>query len=402
MLATRQAFLDARIPVWVADATHRPLPPAPVAYPVELVATEQPLPRRAGTIDHVVVVPSPATEPRAALWRALVPGAADWPEVDRLAARFRVQVGDLVEIGARRPADAAAASELVRAATRGQLGDLAEWLDCTFDWSDLIVPDRLGQGLRDLVFEADQRLAFWDGRAARRLFPHGRGVIAMFAGTPGTGKTMAAQVIAGALGLDLFRISLSSVVSKYVGETAQNLQRLLSRAERLDAVLLFDEADALFGKRTEIKDAHDRYANTDTGHLLQAIEAYPGVALLATNKKTNIDAAFTRRLRHVFEFPRPELPQRDQLWRRLLGELAPDHGEVVDHDLAELAAIEATGAQIKFSVLAAVLAARRDQVPVAPDHLWRGLDRELAKDGRSVGERPVRPGRPTNGAHHHA
>jgi SpoVK/Ycf46/Vps4 family AAA+-type ATPase len=243
--------------------------------------------------------------------------------------------------------------------------------------------------LEDLVYEARERVAFWEEPAARRLFPQGRGLVGLFSGPPGTGKTMAAQVIAASLQLDLFRIDLSSVVSKYVGETSQNLERILSRAEGMDIVLFFDEADALFGKRTEIKDAHDRFANTDTNYLLQAIENYGGVALLATNKKDNIDLAFIRRLRYVLEFPRPNVEQRLRIWRQILGELAgEDCLRRLAGDLETLAGgVEMTGSQIKFSVLAALFAARREGVPLNMHHLLRGLDRELTKEGRGLSDR---------------
>ena len=250
-------------------------------------------------------------------------------------------------------------------------------------------PEPLQRALSDFIFEARDRAEFWENPAARRLFPQGRGLFALFTGTPGTGKTMAAQVVAAALGLDLFRISLAAVVSKYVGETAKNLNRILARAEAMDAVLLFDEADALFGKRTEIKDAHDRFANTDTNYLLQAIEAYRGIAILATNRKANIDPGFTRRLRYVLEFARPDAAHRQRLWERLLGELA---GLERLRSLASLvqglaAAVDVSGGQIKFAVLAALFAARRDGAPLAAQHLLYGLERELAKEGRALTER---------------
>jgi SpoVK/Ycf46/Vps4 family AAA+-type ATPase len=202
---------------------------------------------------------------------------------------------------------------------------------------------------------------------------------------------MAAQVIAASLGLDLFRIDLSSVVSKYVGETSQNLERILSRAAYMDIVLFFDEADALFGKRTEIKDAHDRFANTDTDYLLQAIENYTGIVLLGTNKKANMDPAFLRRLRYVLEFPPPDESQRLRIWQQVLAELA---GAKTASGLApklQLLAREVTttGAQIKFSILAALFIARREGKPVSSQHLVRGLKRELLKEGRSLSDRDM-------------
>jgi SpoVK/Ycf46/Vps4 family AAA+-type ATPase len=154
-------------------------------------------------------------------------------------------------------------------------------------------------------------------------------------------------------------------------------------------VLLFDEADALFSRRTEVKDAHDRYANTDTNHLLQAVEAYGGVALLATNRKSNIDPAFLRRIRYVLDFPKPSSVERAELWRRLVGELAGSESAMrLTPALDRLAeSVEATGAQIKYAVLTALFAARRDSAPVGMTHLLRGLERELIKEGRALTER---------------
>jgi SpoVK/Ycf46/Vps4 family AAA+-type ATPase len=208
---------------------------------------------------------------------------------------------------------------------------------------------------------------------------------------------MAAQVIAAELGLDLFRIDLAAVVSKYVGETSRNLQRILSRARDMDIVLLFDEADALLGKRTEIKDAHDRFANTDTNYLLQALESdYQGVALLSTNRKENIDEAFLRRVRYLIEFARPDAGQRLLLWKMLITELAGpqtfkgdgDDQQALKQSLEVIAnGIELTGAQIKYAVLAAVFTARRDRQPLDMKHILRGVDRELMKEGRVLTER---------------
>ncbi len=286
------------------------------------------------------------------------------------------------------PIEAAAS---VRASQRNQLGRLAQRLDCPFDWSDLVISDPVREALDDFVYEARERAIFWEQPAARRLFPQGRGLAALFSGPPGTGKTMAAQVIAAELELDLFRVDLSSVVSKYVGETSQNLERILSRAENMDIVLFFDEADALFGKRTEIKDAHDRFANTDTNYLLQAIENYAGILLLATNKKANIDPAFIRRLRYVLEFPAPDERQRYAIWTQIIAELTEeDTARRLDPKLQTLAReVILTGAQIKFSILAAVFVARKEGQPLQIKHLLRGLKRELLKEGRSLSEREM-------------
>lgn len=303
--------------------------------------------------------------------------------------QHRATIGEIVAIAQRDVQSVKEATALVREAARHRLGDLAQWLECPFSMDDLVVTDNLREALEDLAFEARERVAFWERPEAMRLFPQGQGLLSLFSGPPGTGKTMAAQVIAADLGLDLFRIDLSAVVSKYVGETSQNLERILSRAAQMDIVLLFDEADALFGKRTEIKDAHDRFANTDTGYLLQAIENYRGVALLATNKKGNIDSAFIRRIRYVLEFPKPDAKQREQIWCKIIGELAGKARlNALDGALTRLASdLELTGAQIKYAVLAALFAAKRDREPLAMKHLLRGLDRELMKEGRPLSGR---------------
>jgi SpoVK/Ycf46/Vps4 family AAA+-type ATPase len=215
--------------------------------------------------------------------------------------------------------------------------------------------------------------------------------VALFSGPPGTGKTMAAQVIAADLELDLFRIDLATVVSKYIGETAKHLAQIFAQASRMNGVLLFDEADALFSKRTEVRDSHDRYANADTSYLLQLVEEYRGIVILATNKRQNIDAAFIRRVRYIFEFPRPDAAGRRRIWRQLIGELA-GHETLsrLEATIEALATnIELSGAQIKNAVLASIFVSRRSREPLAMAHLLRGIERELGKEGRSLGSREL-------------
>ena len=392
--AQRYAYLNECAIAWHGErAVERTWPQVVPFYPVQFVICESgQIPSQIpGVIDQVIQMPAPSLAERRALWRRFVPESTAWPEeaFNNLVTQHRASIGDIISVAQRDVQTASEAAGLIRETARGHLGDLAQLLECPFNWDDLVVTDNLREALEDLAFEARERVAFWERDEARRLFPQGRGLLALFSGPPGTGKTMAAQVIAANLGLDLFRIDLSSVVSKYVGETSKNLERVLSRAALMDLVLLFDEADALFGKRTEIKDAHDRFANTDTGYLLQAIENYRGVAVLATNKKGNIDPAFIRRIRYVLEFPKPDAEQREQIWRRIVGELAGgDVLKSLSRDLKALAAeLELTGAQIKFAVLSATFIARRDQKPLVMPHLLRGIDRELMKEGRSLSER---------------
>lgn len=338
--------------------------------------------------DHRIELPAPTRDERYSLWRSVIPESSAWPErdLDTLSTRYRLNAGDIVTVARRGPNSAQEAGAFARELARHRLGELGRLLDCPFTRDDLVVPGKLREALADLAFEARERTAFWESSKARRLFPRGTGLVALFSGPPGTGKTMAAQIIAAELELDLFRIDLATVVSKYIGETAKHLGQVFSRAARMNAVLLFDEADALFSKRTEIKDAHDRYANADTSYLLQLLEEYRGIAILASNKKQNIDPAFVRRVRYVFEFPRPGAAERRVIWRQVIGELI-DVGtlERLEATLQVLAtSIELSGAQIKNAVLASIFVARRNREALAMAHLLRGVERELNKDGRSL------------------
>lgn len=389
----RLGHMAGLIPVWHGNRLDRRWPRHVTSGPLQIITCEDPRPIRplADTVDHVLVMPGPDVDERLASWKSLVPVCASWPAqgVERLAIRHRLGVGDIAEIGRRAPADLEEATLMARQQTRGLLGELGALLDCPFEWTDLVVASDLRDSLEDFAFEAGERVRFWEAREAKRLFPRGTGLVGLLAGPPGTGKTMAAQVVAADLELDLFRINLASVVSKYIGETAKNLDKIFARAARMNAVLLFDEADALFSKRTEVKDSHDRYANADTNYLLQLLEDYQGVALLATNKKNNIDPAFVRRIRYVFEFRRPDAGHRRAIWRRVLGELLgadPLRGlEATIEVLAEV--VELSGAQIKNAVLASVFVARRRHRPVGVEELMRGIDRELNKEGRGLSDR---------------
>jgi hypothetical protein len=385
--AQRQAWLQRCALAWVTAPPWRSFPsPFPVQFLLEGPGHRPASPEHLGRLD--VRLPVPQAAERASLWRDHVAAVATWPkdELATLAERFRVTVGDVRRAAATAPRSAEEAAQNVRVAMRGSLGDLAQRLECPFRWSDLVVPPQVDESLRDLCFEASARGRLWDDLEVARLFPQGRGLLALFAGPPGTGKTMSAQVLAAELGLDLYRIDLSALVSKYIGETSKNIERVLSSAERLDAVLLFDEADALFSRRTEVKDAHDRYANADTGYLLQAIEAWPGFAILTSNKKGNMDAAFVRRLRTIIDFPAPDPALRLELWRRLLGTLC---GHQVLAEQAELlerlaGSLSLSGAQIKSAVLTAAIGARRRKQPIGSDALLSGIERELWKVGRGL------------------
>jgi SpoVK/Ycf46/Vps4 family AAA+-type ATPase len=249
------------------------------------------------------------------------------------------------------------------------------------DWRNLVLPDRSLTQLHELALRArhrdrvlgDWRLSAGGGR--------GRGVLGLFAGESGTGKTLSAEVVAAELGLDLYVVQLSSIVDKYVGETEKNLERIFTEADRTDAVLLFDEADAVFGKRSEVKDSHDRYANMESAYLLQRLESFDGIALLTTNLRANIDEAFTRRLDLVVDFPFPDPAQRLALWRHGLTHVP----SAPDLELAPLAKeFELAGGSIRSAVVtAAYLAAGRGDTVGAAD-LLEGARREYRKAGRLV------------------
>ncbi|MFY0533284.1 ATP-binding protein [Nannocystis pusilla] len=358
-LVVRHARVLNAIPIWHLPPEARALPVAAAEFGLAAVvcaAHDRPAPVD-GVVDLRVDLPAPDLAERAALWRRLVPTARTWPEehVLQVSRRYALPVGDLAAVGLRRPASVDAAAELCRERSRHHLGELGHVLRCPFDLADLVVPAKLRDHLAEFVFEARDRAEFWERPEARRLYPRGTGLVALFTGPAGTGKTMAAQVLAAQLGQDLVRIDLATIVSKYIGETAKNLRKIFSVAAGMSAVLLFDEADALFARRTDVRDSHDRHANSDTNYLLQLLEDFAGVAVLASNKKANIDPAFIRRIRHVLDFPRPDAAARRQIWQQVLSELG---AEVSPAALDTLGGVDLSGAQIKNAVLAATFVAR--------------------------------------------
>ena len=268
--------------------------------------------------------------------------------------------------------------ELWRAAReqgRRRLDGLAERIESTADWNDLVLPESQMAQLRDLelhVREAWRVTEDWGWRAKSQ---RGLGTAALFAGPSGTGKTFAAEVLSKRLDLDLYRIDLSQVVSKYIGETEKNLSRIFTAAEHGGAILLFDEADALFGKRSEVKDSHDRYANVEVSYLLQQMEAYRGLAILTTNQKSALDTAFLRRLRFVVQFPFPDAAARAEIWARIFPEATPTKGL----DFARVARLNLSGGTIRSIALNASYLAAGAGDPVTPTHVLRAAQREYAK-----------------------
>ena len=320
-------------------------------------------------------------------------------DVEVLADRFRLtseQIADAVATACnhslwRGTAEPVAGQQVALpddlfAAARAQaghdLGALTRKIEPLHAWDDIVLPEDALTQLREICQRVAHRqrvLAEW---GFGRKLSLGKGVNALFSGPSGTGKTTAAEIIAGELGLDLYKIDLSAVVSKYIGETEKNLERIFSAAENANAILFFDEADALFGKRSEVRDAHDRYANIDIAYLLQRMEQYQGLAILATNLRQNMDEAFVRRLQFIVEFPFPDESQRLHIWRIHFPAEAP-RDEAIDY--AFLARqFRLAGGSIKNIVLSAAFHAAADDEPIAMEHLLKATRREYQKLGKPL------------------
>jgi hypothetical protein len=265
--------------------------------------------------------------------------------------------------------------DLCRAQARPRLDDLAQRIQPAAGWDDLVLPAGQVALLREICIHVRQRARVYADWGFERKGRRGLGISALFAGLSGTGKTMAAEVLARELRLDLYRIDLSAVVSKYIGETEKNLRRVFDAAEAGGAILLFDEADALFGKRSEVKDSHDRYANIEVGYLLGRMESYRGLAILTTNLKDSLDAAFLRRIRFIVEFPFPGPAEREAIWRGMYPAETPTEGL----DAARLAQLNLAGGDIRNVALKAAFLAAEAGEPVRMAHLLRAARHEYQK-----------------------
>ncbi|WP_343519428.1 AAA family ATPase [Sphingomonas sp.] len=332
----------------------------------------------------------PTLAERRTHWRELAPRLAA-TEIDLLARTFLLDGADRVAAArlAGTGADRAALWRACRMQARDRLEGLAERIVSPVGWEDLVLPDAQHELLRDIVDHvafAGRVFEDWgfDARLGR-----GAGVAALFAGASGTGKTLAAEVLANALERDLYRIDLSQVVSKYIGETEKNLSRIFAAAEGGGAILLFDEADALFGKRSEVQDSHDRYANIEVSYLLQRMETYAGLSILTTNLKDALDKAFLRRLRFIVQFAYPNAEQRGRIWERVFPPELPREGI----DYARLAQYDLTGGAIRNVALAAAFLAARSGGPLTMAHCAAAAAREYRKLEKPLGARELGRGR---------
>jgi ATPase family associated with various cellular activities (AAA) len=332
-------------------------------------------------------VPALAQAEQHALWRQSLNGSGE--HVDDVALSGLVAQFSLPGHAIRSAAQRAKRSDTDVAGAAWQAGldharmaldELGQRLSPRARWEDLVVPDRQRSMLREIVAHVRQRSVVYQQWGFDALLRRGLGVTALFAGASGTGKTLAAEVLAGELGLDLFVIDLSQVVNKYIGETEKNLRRVFDAAERGGAVLLFDEADALFGKRSEVNDSHDRYANLEVSYLLMRMEAYRGLAILTTNQKKALDSAFLRRLRFVVDFPFPDVAERAEIWRRVIPAPVP----VADLAYDSLAKLTVAGGSIRNIALSAAFLAADEGAALGMRHVLAAASTEYVKLERSL------------------
>lgn len=333
----------------------------------------------------------PATEDqRIALFRAYLEGGRleEGLTVEELAAKFRFSPRQIAlacrqALGlARLDGAEAVSSPLMHRCLYGQvvhkLGDLARPVRPAFRWDDVVMPDSQKRLLQHACGHIKYQHQVYGDWGFDRKIAYGRGLSILFAGAPGTGKTMCAQVIANELNMEMYKINISQVVSKYIGETEKNLQAVFSEARHSNCILFFDECDALFGKRSEVKDAHDRNANVEVAYLLQQIEEHDGVCILATNLIGNIDAAFMRRITYVVRFPFPDAAMRREIYRRTIPPEAPLSPDVDWDFLAEK--FELSGGHIKNIVLSAAFLAAQEGTALGMSQLLRSAVGELKKN----------------------
>jgi SpoVK/Ycf46/Vps4 family AAA+-type ATPase len=367
------------------------------------------------TIRSINAIPIAFTIPdfaqRRAYWQASSTGMGmrlDEEQIDVLSDRFRLtpeQIDSAIAIATNKilwkraaydqpqeqtlpQSDVLTNLQELFAATRMQSGHnltaLARKITPKHTWDNIILPTNQLTQLREVCNQVKYHHIVCNQWGFDQTLSLGKGINVLFSGSPGTGKTMAAEVIANELQLDIYKIDLSQIVSKYIGETEKNLDRVFTAAENANAILLFDEADALFGKRSEVKDAHDRYANLEVAYLLQKMEEYEGITILTTNLRQNLDEAFTRRIRFIIEFPLPEADHRLQIWQRIFPKQTPLEEDVDLNLIAQK--FQLAGGSIRNIAVAAAFLAAEEGHSVGLKHLLQAIKREFQKMGRLVNE----------------
>ena len=356
-----------------------------------------------GVFEHLmfqaVQLPVPDAPLRETAWKKGMENLAPLTEITwngQLASQFRLtpgQIRDAVDFVANRLAMSDGQKEItladLYAACRNQsnqkLKELAIKIEPNYSWEDIVLPEDKVVQLKEICSQVKHRYQVFGEWGFDQKLSYGKGLSVLFSGPPGTGKTMAAEVIAHELQLDLYKIDLSGVVSKYIGETEKNLSKIFHEAETSNAILFFDEADALFGKRTQVSDAHDRYANIETSYLLQKMEEYEGVVILATNLRENMDEAFTRRIRFIVEFPFPDTATRLEIWKTHFPSEAPV-SDGIDYEFLSKQ-FQIAGGNIKNIVLNSAFLAAGNSGIIDMEHLLNSTKREFEKIGKLWNEK---------------
>jgi SpoVK/Ycf46/Vps4 family AAA+-type ATPase len=333
---------------------------------------------------------SPVSQEQLEIWRIALSGLPGLNgTAAELASQFNLSPATIHAVAGDAIAKSTGAVEglwdACRRHARPRIEGMAQRIEAAARWDDLVLPEKQFRLLRQVAVHVKQRAKVYQTWGFAAKGSRGLGISALFAGPSGTGKTMAAEVLAEELRLDLYRIDLSQVVNKYLGETEKNLRRVFDAAEEGAAVLLFDEADALFGKRSDVKDSHDRYANIEVSYLLQRMETYRGLAILTTNRKSALDQAFLRRIRFVVEFPFPDAELRGEIWRRIFPAATPVDGLRID----QLARLNAAGGNIRNIAMGAAFLAADASEPVRMSHLLSAAHSEFAKMERPLTEMEV-------------
>jgi SpoVK/Ycf46/Vps4 family AAA+-type ATPase len=332
--------------------------------------------------------PLPSFALRIKLWNSFLDGNSDGIDICALATKFKFSGGQIKDaiFSAFNAASARGMSKMsmediyygCKSQSNRNLSEFARKIEPQYTWDDIVLPKDTKEQLREVCGHIKDRGVVYTDWGFENKLSLGKGLNVLFSGPSGTGKTMAAEIIAKDSGLDLFKIDLSNVVSKYIGETEKNLKNIFLEAETSNSILFFDEADALFGKRSEVRDSHDRYANIEIDYLLQKMEEYEGIVILATNIRKNIDDAFLRRIHFVIEFPLPEEEYREKIWMNIF----PVQTPIDSIDFAFLSRLKITGGNIKNIALSAAFMAADNSSSIKMEHIIRATRREFQKIGK--------------------
>ena len=408
----RTAAEDASLTAWLTDAylclyhldrrdeSGDPIPPGEGMMTVleelesgkttRFFLSQNPIKARLASLEVEVDIPPLTEEERVQMFRDALRSVTLDPDCtpEQLAATFRFSPRQIVtaceqaEGLARLEGEMTISAEMLYRCCYRQvvhkLGDLASRVPAAFTWDDVVLPESQKKLMQQACGHIRHKVQVYSRWGFAKKVQYGRGLSILFAGAPGTGKTMCAQVIANQLNMEMYKINLSQIVSKYIGETEKNLRAVFTEARNANSILFFDECDALFGKRSEVKDSHDRNANVEVAYLLQQIEEYDGVCILATNLIGNIDAAFMRRITYVVRFPFPEADMREQIYRRTIPKSAPVSDDIDWEFLAEK--FELSGGHIKNIVLAAAFLAAGEGTSISMRHLLRSAVNEMKKN----------------------